>query len=327
MRMISRRLFLAGSSLALFAPGCEWIKRNLIPESKPTGPIDQRPAESFAKYLNDQAAALDGLSYEDVSVTVRMGTLIDPDLSATIDCAKPRSFRMKASHALQSGQLDVGSNDRQFWMYVRQVPAGQPQYVYASHDDLAAGRAQLPVPFDPDWVFMALGMSGVDAAANPAVDIVQRQREYKLTYTGRTPQGLPVKKVTIFAADDQSGSAPQVRKHFVINPRTDEVVAAAEILRVKRTEVQNPRTGQSAVVALPTEVRLIFNGPNKQSLKLDLTLRRERVNPAFTAEQSNYLFSMSPQINGATPVNLANGGGWPQGTPNARGQMPGRNRK
>lgn len=324
MRMISRRLMLAGTATALASSGCTWLERQFSNTKTGTGPIEQRPAEHFAKYLNDQAAVLDGLSYEDVSVTVDMGTLIDPDLSASIDCAKPRSFRMKANHALQSGQLDVGSNDQQFWMYVRQVPRGQPQYVYASHDDLASGRAQLPVPFDPDWVFMALGMSGVDSSAAPTVELMQRQREYKLSYTGRTPQGLPVKKVTIFAADDQSGSAPQVRKHFVINPRTDEPIAAAEIRRVKRTEVRNPRTGESAVVALPTEVRLIFNGPNKQKLTMDMTLRRERVNPQFTAEQSNYLFSMQPQINGATPVNLANGGGWPQGTPNARGQMPGR---
>lgn len=327
MRTISRRLMLAGTAATLASSGCSWLERQFPNTKVGTGPLEQRPAESFAKYLNDQASVLDGLSYEDVSVTVDMGTLIDPDLSASIDCAKPRSFRMKANHALQSGQLDVGSNDQQFWMYVRQVPRGQPQYVYASHDDLASGRAQLPVPFDPDWVFMALGMSGVDSSAAPTVELNQKKREYVLTYMGRTPQGLPVKKMTVFAADDQTGSAPQVRKHFVINPRTDEMVAGAEIRRVKRAEVRNPRTGESAVVALPTEVRLIFNGPNKQKLTMDMTLRRERVNPAFTAEQSNYLFSMAPQINGATPVNLAGGGGWPQGMPNARGQMPGRNRK
>ena len=86
---------------------------------------------------------LDGLSYEDVSVTVGMGGLIDPDLSAQIDCAKPRSFRMKGNHGLQSGQLDVGSNDQRFWMYVRH---GNPKYVFTSHDDLATGRANLPVP-------------------------------------------------------------------------------------------------------------------------------------------------------------------------------------
>ena len=321
MRTIPRRLFLAGSAVALSTTGCTWLeKMNPFAGKGGNGtPLEQRPAEQFTKYLNDQASVLDGVAYEEVSVTVGMGALIDPDLTATIDCAKPRSFRMKANHGLQAGQLDVGSNDKQFWMYVRH---GNPKYVFASHDDLASGRARLPVPFDPDWVFMALGMSGVDASSNPTVELDANRRQYVLTTMARTPQGIAVKKLTCFAGDDQTGTSPQVKWHAVVDARTNKEIATTDIRKVKRMEVQNPRTGEMTIVALPTEMRLIFSGPDNQKLKLDMTLRREKVNPAFTAEQTAYLFTMPP-IGGATPVNLA-GGGWQEGTPNARGQMPGR---
>lgn len=321
MRTLSRRLLLAGSAVALATSGCTWLeKMNPFGDRRgPTGPMAERPAEHYANYLNRQAALLDGLSYEDVSVTVGMGGLIDPDLSAQIDCAKPRSFRMKANHGLQSGQLDVGSNDQRFWMYVRH---GNPKYVFTSHDDLATGRANLPVPFDPDWVFMALGMSGVTPTNTPTIEHDPKKRESVLSYLARTPQGQTVKKLTGFAADEQTGSNPQVKWYAVVNPRTNAPIATADVRKVKRMTVANPRTGETEPVAIPTEVKLVFSGPDNQKLKLDLTLRREKVNPSFTAEQASYLFGMPNQINGATPVNLANQGGWPQGTPNARGQMP-----
>ena len=320
MRTIHRRLFLTGSAVALSTTGCTWLeKMNPFNGKGVNGaPLEQRPAEQFTKYLNDQASVLDAVTYEDVSVTVGMGTLIDPDLSAQIDCAKPRSFRMKANHGLQSGQLDVGSNDQKFWMYVRH---GNPKYVFTSHEDLASGRANLPVPFDPDWVFMALGMSGVDPSSNPTVEVVQNRRQYVLTSMARTPQGISVKKITGFAGDDQTGTSPQVKWHAVVDARTNKEIATMDIRKVKRMEVRNPRTGETALVALPTEMRLIFNGPDNQKLKLDMTLRREKINPVFNSEQTAYLFGMPAQINGATPVNLAGNGGWPQGTPNARGQM------
>lgn len=324
MPTFNRRLFLAGSAATLVAPGCTWLE-GLKPSSSksPTTPLEQRPAESFARYLNEQANAIDSISYEDVSVTVGTGGIIEPDLSAYIECSKPRSFRMKASHALQSGQLDVGSNDEKFWMYVRHVPKGQPQYVYASHADLASGRASLPIPFDPDWVYMALGMSGVDDPSKATREIDQNRREYILSYPARTPQGYTVKKMTCFAGDDQKGNSPQVKWHAVVDPKTNKSIATADITKVKRMEITNPKTGQFALVAIPTEVKLNFNGPDNQKLKLDLTLRRERVNPTYSAAQMTHLFQMQPEINGATPVNLANGS-WIQGTTNARGQMPGR---
>lgn len=321
MNGMNRRLFLAGSAAASVATvfsstGCTWLQKQLGMGNS-GAPLEPQPAEKFVDFLNKQANALQAVTYEDVSVTVSMGTLIDPDLSATIDCAKPRSFRMKANHSLQSGQLDVGSNDSQFWMYVRH---GNPKYVFASHDDLASGRARLPVPFDPDWVFMALGMSPIDPSSNPTVEIDARNRQYVLTSTSRTPQGLTVKKLTGFAGDDQTGSSPQVKWHAVIDSRTNREIAQTDIRKVKRMEVRNPRTGEATFVAIPVEMKLIFTSPDNQKLKLDMVLRRERINPAYNANQMAYLFTM-PSISGAEPVNLANLNYAPQGTVNARGQF------
>jgi hypothetical protein len=316
----TRRIALLGSLAAVAAaPGCQWMKEMRFPSIGAKGPpLEPKPASEFVGYLNRQAELIQGLSYTDVSMSVGTGGVIEPNLNASLDCQKPRSFRMKGSHSLQSGQMDVGSNDRQLWMYVRHVPQGQPNFIFASHDDLASNRVSLPVPFDPDWIFMALGMSPVDPVADAKVDINARNRTYDLTYLSRTPQNDTVRKVTIFGGDKPLAGDPQVKRHLILNAKTDAPIATAEIRGARRFDLPDPRGG-TATVEIPIDVKLVFHAPDNQKLSLDMTLRGEKVNPQFSAEQSNWLFGMPNEVNGSRPVNLAS-----MARPQSRGQAPNR---
>lgn len=316
-----RQLLIAG--LAVWSgSGCEWMKNLKSPFQAKGPPLEERPASEFVSYVNRQADVIQALSYTDVSMTVGTGGLIEPGLNAQLDCMKPRSFRMKGSHSLQSGQMDVGSNDRQMWMYVRHAPQGVPNFLFASHDDLAKGRVQMPMPFDPDWIFMALGMSGIDPGTDVKVQIDQRLRVYEVSWLSKTPQGESVRKTTVFNGDVQTGTSPQVRRHYITNSRTDQMIATAEIFAVRRLDAADSQSGRSAQVAIPTEAKLVFFAPDNQKLSLEMKLRGERVNEPFTPEQLGHLFNMPHEVNGSRPVNLTS----LRAQPTARGQGPNRRR-
>src|SRR5439155_19841125 len=110
---------------------------------------------------NDRAAQFHSVDYGNIRLNCsQKGVPLPAELIGNLVCVQPRNFRMVGQGKMVAAKVDLGSNDQQFWMYL-QVPTERPVYVYASHSDFAEGRARLPmnVPFEPDWVMQALGMT------------------------------------------------------------------------------------------------------------------------------------------------------------------------
>ena len=68
--------------------------------------------------------------------------------------------------------------------------------------DFESGKAQLPggVPFEPEWVMQALGMTRFPLENQYRVEVDQRARVYKLTWPAKTPgtqEYLSVKPHTV----------------------------------------------------------------------------------------------------------------------------------
>src|SRR4029079_6151954 len=143
--------------------------------------------------LNQQSAAIQSVEFDSVKASTASGPLLQQAVSVEGELywAKPRMFRMRAGLKLSPEEIDVGSNAQYFWMYVKR--AQDPNFVFCSHDDYAAGKVNLPIPFDPEWVLQALGMTTYDPSAKYTVELRQREREYALVSEGKTPQGVPVR--------------------------------------------------------------------------------------------------------------------------------------
>ena len=62
-----------------------------------------------------------------------------------------------------------------------------------------------PIPFDPDWVMMALGMTPYDPAGQYTVDVNEREAAYVLNQKTTTRQGQSITRMTVFNADYQRG--------------------------------------------------------------------------------------------------------------------------
>lgn len=86
-------------------------------------------------------------------------------MRATLDferAANPRSpgrFRL-AGEVLGARQLDLGSNDREYWMWVKQ---NQPPTVFwGRHEEFHRSAAQSILPMPPSWIAEAMGIVWID---------------------------------------------------------------------------------------------------------------------------------------------------------------------
>ena len=79
-----------------------------------------------------------------------------PRLSAQVACEPPRRFRLRAQTAITGGELDIGSNDELFWLWIRRHEP--PVTLYCRHDDYAKSAARKLIPLRADWMPELLGL-------------------------------------------------------------------------------------------------------------------------------------------------------------------------
>ena len=95
-------------------------------------------------------------------VSSRVRVLVDgmPHISGDLVVQRPRNLRLQAGIlGVTSTGVDIGSNDDQFWIWVKSALPGQsPAIYYASHQDFASSQLQQQVQIEPQWIIDALGL-------------------------------------------------------------------------------------------------------------------------------------------------------------------------
>jgi hypothetical protein len=79
-----------------------------------------------------------------------------PRLSARVACEPPRRFRLQAQTAITGPELDIGSNDDLFWLWLRQHKP--PVIAFCAHDNYAQSNARRLLPIRADWMPELLGL-------------------------------------------------------------------------------------------------------------------------------------------------------------------------
>ena len=83
-----------------------------------------------------------------------------PALRASLALDRPARFRLRAETGLTGAELDLGSNDEVFWMWVkRQQP---PTVYYGRHQQFTQSAARQILPVPPHWIIDALGVIYLD---------------------------------------------------------------------------------------------------------------------------------------------------------------------
>jgi hypothetical protein len=79
-----------------------------------------------------------------------------PKLSAQVACEPPRRFRLRAQTAVTGSELDIGSNDELFWLWIRRHQP--PILLFCRHDNYAESSARRLLPLKADWMPELLGL-------------------------------------------------------------------------------------------------------------------------------------------------------------------------
>ncbi len=79
-----------------------------------------------------------------------------PRLSARVACEPPRRFRLQAQTSLTGPELDIGSNDDLFWLWLRQHQP--PITAFCRHDQYTQSKARQLLPIRADWMPELLGL-------------------------------------------------------------------------------------------------------------------------------------------------------------------------
>ncbi len=79
-----------------------------------------------------------------------------PRLSAKIACEPPRRFRLHGQTEISGHELDIGSNDDLFWLWIRRH---EPRTLaFCRHDRYAGSQARQLLPIRAEWMPELLGL-------------------------------------------------------------------------------------------------------------------------------------------------------------------------
>ena len=144
--------------------------------------------------INMNAARVQSFTTHNATISM-LGSPGTPALTGSIAMERPRNFRLQAGLPLLGPQVDLGSNDSDYWLWVRQA---NPPAVYVGRHDLAEQSAARQVmPVKPTWFLDALGLAEFDATARHEGPIPRpADGTVEIRSTFDSPEG-PMTKVSV----------------------------------------------------------------------------------------------------------------------------------
>jgi hypothetical protein len=281
----------------LLAAGCTNSRLSVIGGGGNTLPSNASTptVAALVKYMDDNAQRVRSLRCDDMDLGVSHGIIQLVNLRTQLACQQPRSFRMSANLA-GNDEVDLGSNDQEFWFWIRKMDPHQFFCPYQALDEKRPVR--LPFPFQPSWVMETLGMGsyGPPERYQLVVEGNRVPERYKLVEHTTGPQGNKVRKVIVFNAREQKDHYPQITDFLLLDDATGKELCSAKILEVHR---------DASGTVVPRRLQLRW--PEE---KITLTLRLSR--PVLNAQLPGPLFVRRP-LAGQPSINLATGR--PEGQP------------
>lgn len=247
-------LFLLMTLMVSAGANCQrviWRSQPLPPAVFPQQPTLQQ----VLNVVNGNRARVSSVSTSQATIS----TPGVPSMRAELHIAGPRHLRMTARTGLTGKELDLGSNNEMFWIWIKR---NQPPGIYfARHDSFAASPLQQSIPVRPEWLIEAVGMVYLEPTAAHQGPFVRNDGRLEIHTPVHSPQG-PMTKVVVI--DGRSG---WVLEQHLLGPKR-ELIASA----VNSRHVQDPATG--------------FTMPHKTDVSWPATgmrLSLELTSPAFNS--------------------------------------------
>ena len=231
-------------------------------------------APELVAFLNDNARRVQAVKCTKVAMDCKQGNETPVGIDAMLVCEKPRNFRLKGT-AIGKPVVDIGSNSDEFWFWINDPRGAEAPLYHCAYNDMKAGQARLPFPFNPDMVVCALNIAEYKPDANYSVrsnkDVIELIEPIK------SLQGQDVYKVTVFNRGQVTAERPRVLA-YVLKDKQGKDICSATILETQL----NKETG----AVLPVRVKVVFNG-EKASERSEMTMKFfEPLQPTTVTKES-----------------------------------------
>jgi hypothetical protein len=219
-----------GVGILVLAAGCNTFGF-LRPDQQTRGgvaPTEVPSLEALVGYLDGNAQRVKLLRCEELDLTCSQG-IQSVGLRGKMMCQRPRNFLMSADHWGKT-EVDIGSNDNEFWYWLRR---GDPYQVHCTYKDLYDGKVRrLPFPFQPEWVIETMGLGSYGPPSRYERD-TKDPETIKLVEHTHSPQGTPVRKVIVFRRRTAQGREAQVTDYLLLDEATGSEICAAHVSQVQ----------------------------------------------------------------------------------------------
>ena len=118
-----------------------------------------------------------------------------PRLSAQVACEPPRRFRLRAQTSLTGKELDIGSNDDLFWLWIRRHEP--PIMLFCQHDQYEQSSARQVVPIRADWMPELLGLVRFSPQDRHEGPFIAADGRLEIRSTIDSPDGPLVRSVVL----------------------------------------------------------------------------------------------------------------------------------
>lgn len=280
-RFRTRRLAALATVLApawYAAGGCANMNQ-LFPQSSTARVLPATPTTAdIVNVINTNTNLVRSIYSTDASLSAPL----TPTLRATLAIERPRRLRLRAETALTGPELDVGSNDQLFWLWMkRQSP---PSLFYCRHEQYAQSAARQMFPVQPEWLIDALGLPTLDPAAPHQGPIAVDKGKLKLQSPVAGPFGPQTRSIVIDAA-----------RGWILEQQLYD--AAGQLLATSRTSnhTRDPASGAT----LPRHIEIQWPATQFQA---NIDFRSIQVNTLLGAQAA--LFEL-PQMGNTPAIDLA----------------------
>jgi RNA polymerase sigma factor (sigma-70 family) len=251
--------------------------------TNPFAPTVPTAAQLIA-YLNESARRVPVLHCDNLTIDAREGQQ-SIGLVGQMAIQQPHNVRV-IFKVLGQPALDLCSNDQGWWCWRSRTEP--PELLHARRPDLVRRAAtDWPCPVGPEDLVWIMGMRQHDPAT--PVEVIAQPDTLELVEKAWTPQGKPLRKVTVFHRGLVAPPRSQVQGFRVED--TEKKV----LLRVEVREVAVDRATGAVV---PT--RLVLSWPD-QKMKIDARLQRPEVCATLKQERAIRLFGPPPGLTQPRP--------------------------
>ncbi len=261
------------------------------PDASAKAPQAKVEVAEVVDRINRNAEPVQGLTATS-SVSGNFGRM-GGAVSGQMALERPRNFKLELAKPMGGPVVDLGSNDREFWIWSKE---SKEREMYVGQYG-ATGAVEGDLAFRPEWIVESLGLRVIPAEEQARIQVDTRNPSYiVLTHFRDDGRGSSQIKKTVVDANTR-----QVVRHVFYGDDSKQPLAVVTPSDY-RPEGKNIAGG----VELPHRIQIKLSNPAnpKDTPTIDLSLRDVKVNPEFSDGNRQALFEI-PTYEGYRVVDIS----------------------